>query len=110
MFKDRLIFVSTLLAAIVNSILWLVISGKFGWSAEKIPLHFNVVYGIDLLGPAWQLYVLPLTGAVLLGINFLLSAVLYPREKLYAYFLTNASLFVQAVLLVALVLIFAIND
>ncbi len=109
-FKDRLIFVSILSAAIFNIILWLVVSGKFGWSLEKIPLHFNVVYGIDLLGSARQLYVLPLIGAVLFGLNIWLSAIIYSREKLYVYFLVFASLFIQIVLFVALVLIIAVND
>lgn len=109
MLKDRLIFVSLGSAVILNIILWLAVAGKFGWSVEKIPLHFSVVYGIDLLGSARQLYVVPLTGAVILGINIALSALLYSREKLFSYFLSFGSLVIQAILSLAILAIILLN-
>ena len=109
MLKDRLIFVSQVLAVILNIILWLAVGGKFGWSAEKIPLHFNVVYGIDLLGSARQVYIIPLTGAVLFVVNTALAALLYSREKIFSYFLSFTSLLIQVILLVAVVGIIVLN-
>lgn len=109
MFKDRLIFVSGIAAAILNIILWLAVGGKFGLSTEKIPLHFNVVYGIDLLGAARQLYLLPLTGGVLLAVNVWLSSILFPREKLYSYFLSVSAALIQGILLIAVVAIIVLN-
>ncbi|OGE79201.1 MAG: hypothetical protein A2751_04375 [Candidatus Doudnabacteria bacterium RIFCSPHIGHO2_01_FULL_46_14] len=109
MFKDRLIFVSFVISAILNIILWLMLAGKFGWSAEKIPLHFNVAYGIDYLGTARQVYEIPLTGLVLLAINTLLAVKLYSREKLFSYFLSFGSIVLQLILSAAALSLIVLN-
>ncbi|OGE76921.1 MAG: hypothetical protein A3C85_01275 [Candidatus Doudnabacteria bacterium RIFCSPHIGHO2_02_FULL_48_21] len=109
MLKDRLIFVSVVFGIILNIILWLLLGGKFGWSAEKIPLHFNVVYGIDFLGSTRQVYEIPLTGIVLLVINSILAIKFYPRSKLFSYFLSFSALAMQAVLIVAATALIVLN-
>lgn len=101
MFKDRLIFVSFILSAILNIILWLVLAGKFGWSGEKVPLHFNVVYGIDYLASTRHVYQIPLTGLFLLAVNTLLAAMIYSREKFFSYFLSFGSVAIQLILITA---------
>lgn len=109
MLKDRLIFVSLLAAAVSNIILWVALGGKFGWSVEKIPLHFNVIYGIDLVAESRLLYVMPLIGAFLLGLNAGLASFLYPQNKLQSYFLCFAALLLQIVLLLGVFVIIVLN-
>lgn len=110
MFKDRLIFVSVVLSAILNIILWLALGSKFGWSEARVPLHFNVVYGIDYLGKSWEIYEIPLVGLVLLAVNTFLAAKLYLREKLFSYFLSFGSVAIQLILIIAGAVLFVLND
>ena len=109
MLKDRLIFVSLVLAVILNIILWLLLAGKFGFSSYRIPLHFNVVYGIDFLGSSRQIYEIPLAGLAVGLVNSFLAMQIYGREKLLAYFLTFSSLAVQIFLLAGAASLIVLN-
>ena len=107
--RDRLIFVSSLAAAILNIILWLMLAGKFGFSSGKIPLHFNVIYGIDFLSSTRQIYQLPLAGLVIGLVNSFLALQLYQREKLLSYFLAFSAAVVQVLLLAAAFSLIVLN-
>jgi len=109
MFKDRLIFVSVVSGVILNIILWLMLGGKFGWSGERIPLHFNVVYGIDFLGSTREVYQIPLAGLVLLAVNTFLSSKLYSREKIFSYFLSFSAAVLQIILIIAAAALAVLN-
>lgn len=107
--KDRLIFVSIILSAILNIILWLILGGKFGWSGEKVPLHFNAVYGIDYLASARQVYQIPLTGLFLLAVNTFLAARISSREKFFSYFFSFGSVAIQLILITAGAVLVVLN-
>lgn len=107
--RDRLILVSLGGALLVNIILWIVVIGKFAGSKELLPLHFNIVYGIDFLGTSRQIYEVPLMGFVILVINFALGRIFFDSQKLLSYFLNFTSLFVEVILLVAVLALVAIN-
>lgn len=109
MFKDRLIFVSAVISAILNIILWLALAGKFGWSSETVPLHFSVIYGIDYLGSAWHVYQIPLTGLVMLGLNVWLAMLVYEKEKLFSYFLSFGNIVLHLALAAAAAALIALN-
>ena len=101
LFKSTLILVSWFSGAFINIITWLVIAGKFGFSSEQVPLHFNIVYGIDFVGSARLLYQIPAAGLAILGLNTFLSKSIYQKNELFASFLIFVSLFVQVLLFVA---------
>lgn len=96
--RDRLVFVSIIAALSLNILLWIIVLGKFHAGSNAGPLHFNVVYGIDFVGPERQLYEIPAAGAVIILINYFLGRQFYEKEKLMSYFLSLASLLVQIVL------------
>lgn len=96
--RDRLVFVSIIAALSLNILLWIIVLGKFGLGSEVGPLHFNIVYGIDLVGRERQLYEIPAAGAIIILINYFLGRQFYEKEKLMSYFLSLASLLVQIIL------------
>jgi hypothetical protein len=100
-FHDRLILVSALTGLGINIILWVMLAGKYGLATEQVPLHFSVIFGIDFVGQARQIYLLPASGLLVLLLNVFLGHVVSGREKLYGYFLNLGALAVQAVLLIA---------
>lgn len=107
--RDRLILISVVSGFAVNIILWVLLLIKFGVGNERVPLHFNIIYGIDLLGGSNQLYQLPLVGLVSLILNSFLAKIFYPLEKVFSYFLTFAAAAIQLILLVAAISIVILN-
>jgi len=89
---------------------WLLIASLFinlaDWAALAffirpvdfpIILHYNVYFGVDVIGDWWQSYALPFTGSVILIVNFILAGCFYGRrERIASYILLIAALAVQA--------------
>ena len=100
--EERQILVSSGTAFLVNIILWIAVLGKFGLAGETVPLHYSIVFGIDLIGSSWRLYELPAAGLIILFINLWIASLLYDRQRLFSYFFTYTALCVQLLLGIAL--------
>jgi len=73
-------------------------------------LHYNVYFGVDLLGLWWQAYVLPLLGLFFVLMHALLARRLYNEtERIASYLLLFSSSVLSCGLLVATVSIAFIN-
>lgn len=89
------------------------------WAALKIfiqpvdlpiILHYNVYFGVDMLGDWKNLFLLPAVGLILFFINFFLSFYFYRRkERIASYLLLIATLMIQLSLIVASVSAIIIN-
>lgn len=100
-FHNRLILVSSIASIVLNIILWGLLAGKFGWSQERIPLHFNVVYGIDFVDKAINVYQLPGSGLFIFVVNAALGRMIFPLQKLFSYFLSLTSVAAELILFIA---------
>lgn len=68
----------------------------------KIILHYNVYFGVDLIGDWWQPYILPSMGTLFLAVNLMVAHRFYGRkERIASYILLLASLMIQAGLIIA---------
>lgn len=108
-FRDRLILISGATGLTLNIILWILLLSKFGYSQEKIALHFNVVYGIDFVGGTNRVYQIAILGVLILIINLSLAKMIYGKERLFAYFLTLSGALVQIILLLAALSLLNLN-
>ena len=70
-------------------------------------LHYNVYFGVDIIGPWWQLYFLPLIGIIILSINTILSY-LFKKVEL-AHLLMLAAFISQVGITIASVSILMMN-
>lgn len=76
----------------------------------KIIFHYNVYFGVDLIGDWWQPYILPSMGIVFLIVNLAMAQWFYQqKERIAAYILLLASLMIQAGLIIASSAIVLIN-
>jgi hypothetical protein len=107
--SDPLNFVSIGIALLINIIHWLLLFIKAKPSNTNILLHYNVVYGPDLVDKTSYLYLIPLIALGLFLLNLFLSTFFYSREKLASYFLNFAGLPVQLIFFVASLIIIRIN-
>lgn len=96
-------------ALLINIIHWAILYFKIKLSSGTLLLHYNVIYGPDVVGRAIYAYVVPLSAFCLLVANIMLAVYLYRREKLAAYFLNFAGIVVQIVFLAATLMILQIN-
>lgn len=85
-------------ALVSNAALWWFVALRNVPAAETIPLHYNIYFGIDLLGPWWYFFILPSAGFVTLVLNCVLAMFLYTRERVASYVLSLTSCAVQIAL------------
>lgn len=52
---------------------------------DNVNLHYNILFGTDLIGPPARLYFLPLSAMVMGLANILLAIYLLKQDKLLAY-------------------------
>ena len=75
-----------------------------------IILHYNVYFGVDVIGPWWQVYFLPAVGLIILLINSVLGYLFYgQKERIVAHLLMLATFIVQIVVTIAVVSVLIIN-
>ena len=87
---------------IINSIAWSIIYFKIRPTAEVIPLHYNVFYGVDYAGPGYYAYVIPLVGLLILIINSIFFQFAKKSELFAARILVSVGSIVQIFILVAI--------
>lgn len=96
----------------LNIFLWLLVySININFSRELIVLHYNVDFGVDMIGPVNNLYIIPLAHLIILIINILIIfySVKYKYFKFIVHILLLAGLVVGIFLLIALSFIYLIN-
>lgn len=84
-----------------------------------IPLHYNIFLGVDRFGPWYEVFTLPVLGAVMLVLNVALASSyslerqtlfgLKTREPLLAKFLLWTTLVVEVVLFTGMVFTLLLN-
>lgn len=119
--KFRLFFVQDYFRSYI--VIWLIVlsfmSNFANWISIKIfikpvnfpiILHYNVYFGVDMVGNRDRAYILPAIGLFLLLVNLLLSIYFYKRgERIASYLLLMAGLMSQLSLIIASVGIVVIN-
>ena len=107
-------FVRTLLimGLIFNALNWL---GSWfiyrNLAQDSTVLHYNVNFGIDLIGSRAEIFINPLLGLIFFLLDFILILLLYKNKhfKFLAHVLLNTALVVNIVLLLAGLSVYIIN-
>ncbi len=103
--RDVAVRAALLVGILVNICIWVIITATVRNFTDVIALHYTIYFGIDLIGPWYQLYVAPAIGLAVLLINGIGAFFVYKREVLLAYFLTFSALAMQVLLCIATALI-----
>src|SRR3989338_10640847 len=78
-FKYRLNLVMFILSFLINLSNWIWVVLKIRPQKDLIFLHYNILFGVDYIGPWWQIIFLPLTGLLILLLNALIGWLLYHK-------------------------------
>lgn len=97
-------------ALIINIIHWAILASKIKFGSNNIVLHYNVVYGADLIDSAQMIYVIPAVALVILAINLALANYFFKRERLAAFFINFSTIIVQLIFLAGSLSLIRLNE
>lgn len=110
--RDQFIRIVTIFSAIILAMLWVLTAVKIvplSAQNEYLPLHYNIYFGVDLIGAWYKIFAIPGAGTVFFIVNCALAVVFYKKEKILSYFVAAANFILSIGLAVALVLIILLN-
>lgn len=110
--RDRFFQIVFSTALGINLVIWILFYFTFyplRTLGDLVPLHYNIYFGIDLVGKWYEIFTIPFVGFFFILIDFILSCFFYLREKIIGYFLGVTVLFSQILLAIAAIMIILIN-
>lgn len=108
--KNKIIFWLSIFAFIVNAANWLVLMIFIQPVDLPLILHYNVYFGVDIMGNWREVFFSPAIGIVLFIINFLLAFYFYKsRERIISYLLMIGTLMIQCGMLIYSISLIVIN-
>jgi hypothetical protein len=109
-FKSALMQWVLIGALILNGINWGLIAFFVRPVDFPIILHYNVYFGVDVIGAWWQLYFLPAIGLIIMIVNTVLGYLFYQKkERITAHLLMLATFIAQISMTVAVASLLIIN-
>lgn len=93
----------------INSIAFLFIYYKIHPTDRTLALHYNVLVGVDSYGRGKNLYYIPITAFVMSVVNFIFYKALKDTKSFLAMASVLCSIFLQIVLLVAVLFLSKID-
>ena len=103
--NDRTSQVLLVIGILLNIASWIYIFINIKPQTDPIFLHYNIYFGVDLIGDWYRIYRIPLVGVAVYFINLYFSSILYRRERTISYFVIGITIFLQAIVLVSSYLI-----
>lgn len=79
--------------------------------SEKLaaPLHYNIHFGVDLIGAWWRVFMPTIVGFVILIVNSILAAVYWKKYRMLSYFCLTMTTGLMFFLVLASVFITLLN-
>lgn len=101
--RDRIVSISAIVAVILHFITWILLIWRGLPLANRgfLPLHYNIYFGVDLIGPWYELFIPVLFGLGALIINFFLITLIYERRRLFAHFFSLGTVLLELIILTA---------
>lgn len=109
-FRSHIVRWLLLFIAVVNLTNWAALKIFIQPVDLPIIIHYNVYFGVDMLGDWKNLFLLPAVGLFLFLVNISLALYFYRRkERIASYLLLMATLMIQLSLIVASTSLIIIN-
>ncbi len=107
--KDKLVLTNLILSLALwfFSLIWLYL--EIEPQVEPVALRYTVYFGLDLIGPWWYVYLIPLIGLIILVINFTSAYLIYLNTKILAHLIILATTIIQVLLVIISILIQLLN-
>jgi hypothetical protein len=97
------------LSLLLNIMIW----GWLLWyirpQSDLIFLHYNVLFGVDLIGPWYQVLTIPIIGLCILLVNSALGWFFFGKDKFISYVLNAVGVISHVFLVVVAMLLVFLN-
>lgn len=108
-FRDLWVSAPLLGVILIQIFLWWYLISGIRSDADQIFLHYNIIFGVDLVGDWWRIYFLPLTGVLVILLNYFFSLMFYSVDKFLARLMIGWVLFFHLFLMVGAILLVRLN-
>lgn len=93
----------------VNLLIWAWLAWNIRPQEAAIFLHYNVLFGVDLIGPWHRIFLVPLAGLSILIVNALIGWFLFSKDKFVSHVLNGVALLSQIFLVIVAALLVFLN-
>jgi hypothetical protein len=107
--KNKIISIALLVALLLNLGIWILLYMFIKPSLEPIYLHYNIYFGIDLIGSWYRIYLIPLSGLLIILVNYFMGVIMYSSKKLLSYVIVIFTVPINMFFALAAVLLIFIN-
>ncbi|PIR75168.1 MAG: hypothetical protein COU34_04355 [Candidatus Magasanikbacteria bacterium CG10_big_fil_rev_8_21_14_0_10_43_9] len=105
--KQNIILLGSSLLLNIASWVWLLVNIRP--SVGQVFLHYNILFGVDLVGSWYSVLSLPIAGFFIILLNAVLGWFLYKQDHFAAYLLNAIAVLVNIFLLVSSALLVFLN-
>ncbi|MBU0614347.1 hypothetical protein KJ766_03660 [Patescibacteria group bacterium] len=74
-----------------------------------IPLHYNTHFGVDLFGPWWQIFLVPIFQLSILIVNVVVAIIVWQKDVVLAKMTLVASVITNILLFLSMIFIVLLN-
>jgi len=75
----------------------------------SIPLHYNIYFGVDWYGAWWNIFFMPIIGAVILLVNTVITMIYGVKDAVLIHMLWVNTLLCEFILLIAIIFTTLLN-
>lgn len=109
-FRDLWISVPLIGVLLIQIFLWWDLVANIRPDVGQVFLHYNIIFGVDLVGDWWQIFYMPLAGIMVIMVNFLFSSLSYSFDKFLARLLSFWVLFFHLFLMASIIFLVKLNS
>ncbi|MFA6271490.1 MAG: hypothetical protein WC693_00085 [Patescibacteria group bacterium] len=107
--RNKIIGVALLIALFLNLGIWILLYMNIKPSPDPVFLHYNIYFGIDLIGDWYRIYIIPLSGLLIILVNYFVGVIMYSSKRILSYLIVIFTIPVNMFLALAAVLLAFIN-
>ena len=96
-------------SVLMNACTWIWLAWQIRPQEEFLFLHYNVLFGVDRIGPWWHVFTVPLLGLSILLVNAVVGWYFFEKEKLVSYILNLTTILIHLFLGVGAYLLVFLN-
>ena len=108
-FRDLWTLTPLVGAILAQLFLWGYLIANIRPDAGQIFLHYNIIFGVDLVGDWWKIYFIPLAGILVIALNYFFSWMFYSVDKFLARLTSGWVLFFHLFLMIGAILLVRLN-
>ena len=97
------------LSILLNAATWFWLFWNIRPQEEPVFLHYNILFGVDYIGPWREMFLLPMTGLLIFLLNAALGWTIFHKDQFLASVLNVASVLCQVFLLITASLLVFLN-